>query len=77
MAVGNRFFAQSAEMGALPTQSAATSPAVVGGAFYGPDGFAEQRGYPHRVSSTRASRDEVLARALWQRSLDLTGISFL
>jgi len=77
MAIGNRYFAQSADMGALPSLYAATAADVVGGAFYGPDGFAEQRGYPHRVSSTRASRDEVVARALWQRSQDLTGVSFL
>jgi NAD(P)-dependent dehydrogenase (short-subunit alcohol dehydrogenase family) len=77
MAIGNRHFAQSADMGALPSLYAATAPDAVGGAFYGPDGFAEQRGYPHRVSSTRASRDEVVARALWQRSQDLTGVSFL
>jgi NAD(P)-dependent dehydrogenase (short-subunit alcohol dehydrogenase family) len=77
MAIGNRYFAQSADMGALPSLYAATAPDAVGGAFYGPDGFAEQRGYPRRVSSTRASRDEVVARALWQRSEDLTGVSFL
>ena len=77
MAIGNRLVAQSADMGALPTLYAATSPDVVGGAFYGPDGFMEQRGYPHRVGSTRASRDEVVARALWQRSEELTGIHFL
>lgn len=77
MAIGNRYFAQSADMGALPTLYAATAADVVGGAFYGPDGFAEQRGYPHRVSSTRASRDEVVARALWQRSQDFTAVSFL
>ncbi|HEU5006775.1 MAG TPA: oxidoreductase [Jatrophihabitantaceae bacterium] len=77
MAIGNRYFAQSADMGALPSLYAATAPDAVGGAFYGPDGFAEQRGCPRRVSSTRASRDEVVARALWQRSEDLTGVSFL
>jgi hypothetical protein len=77
MAIGNRYFAQSADMGALPTLYAATAPDAVGGAFYGPDGFIEQRGYPHRVGSTRASRDEVVARALWQRSEDLTGVRFL
>ena len=76
MAFGNRFFAQSAEMGALPTLYAATADDVAGGAFYGPDGLAEQRGYPHRVGSTSASRDEVVARALWQRSEELTGVSY-
>src|SRR5688572_2416717 len=44
-AVGPLLF-QSAEMGALPTLRAATDPDVLGGQYYGPDGFAEQRGYP-------------------------------
>ncbi len=76
MAFGNRFFAQSAEMGALPTLYAATAGDVAGGAFYGPDGFGEQRGFPHSVGSSRASRDEVVARALWQRSEELTGLRY-
>ena len=33
-------------MGALPTLRAATDPGVIGGQYYGPDGFGEQRGYP-------------------------------
>src|SRR4051812_15778658 len=37
---------QEAEMGALPTLRAATDPGVIGGQYYGPDGFAEQRGHP-------------------------------
>ena len=35
---------QSADMGALPTLRAATDPGVLGGQYYGPDGFSEQRG---------------------------------
>ena len=33
-------------MGALPTLRAATDPGVIGGQYFGPDGFGEQRGYP-------------------------------
>jgi NAD(P)-dependent dehydrogenase (short-subunit alcohol dehydrogenase family) len=76
MALGNRLLAQSADFGALPTLYAATAPDVTGGAFYGPDGLGERRGYPHRVGSSRASHDEVVARALWQRSEELTGVGF-
>jgi NAD(P)-dependent dehydrogenase (short-subunit alcohol dehydrogenase family) len=76
MAFGNRLFAQSAEMGALPSLFAATVPDVPGGAFYGPDGFMQQVGYPHRVGSSAASRDEDTAAALWDASEKLTGISY-
>ena len=37
---------QGADMGALPTLRAATDPGVIGGQYFGPDGFGEQRGYP-------------------------------
>ena len=48
---------QPADMGALPTLRAATDPTVLGGQYYGPDGFGEQRGYPKVVASTDASHD--------------------
>jgi hypothetical protein len=67
---------QSAEMGALPTLRAATDPEVVGGQFYGPGGFAEQRGYPRQVSSSATSHDLELQRHLWRVSEQLTGISY-
>jgi NAD(P)-dependent dehydrogenase (short-subunit alcohol dehydrogenase family) len=74
MALGNRVIAQSAAAGALPTLYAATAADVTGGAFYGPDGPAGVRGHPRRVGSSRASHDEVVARALWQCSEELTGV---
>jgi NAD(P)-dependent dehydrogenase (short-subunit alcohol dehydrogenase family) len=67
---------QSAEMGALPTLRAASDPAVEGGQYYGPDGFAEQRGYPKLVESSAQSHDEELQRRLWSVSEELTGVSF-
>jgi NAD(P)-dependent dehydrogenase (short-subunit alcohol dehydrogenase family) len=67
---------QSAEMGALPTLRAATDPEVVGGEFYGPGGFAEQRGYPRQVSSSTMSHDVELQRHLWRVSEQLTGVSY-
>ena len=44
-----RVFAQSAEMGALPTLFAATAPGLPGDSYVGPDGFLEQRGHPRLV----------------------------
>jgi NAD(P)-dependent dehydrogenase (short-subunit alcohol dehydrogenase family) len=67
---------QSAEMGALPTLRAATDPAVRGGQYYGPDGFAETRGYPTLVQSSKQSHDEPLARRLWTVSEELTGVRY-
>jgi NAD(P)-dependent dehydrogenase (short-subunit alcohol dehydrogenase family) len=67
---------QSAAMGALPTLRAATDRAVQGGQYYGPDGFAEQRGHPKVVNSSAQSHDENLQRRLWTVSEELTGVTF-
>jgi NAD(P)-dependent dehydrogenase (short-subunit alcohol dehydrogenase family) len=75
MAVGNRVFAQSDEMGALPTLYAATQD-IPGGSFVGPDGPGEQRGHPRLVGRSRAADDTAAARALWARSEELTGVRF-
>ena len=65
---------QGADMGALPTLRAATDPGVLGGQYYGPDGFAEQRGYPKIVSSSEASHDTDAQRRLWTVSEELTSV---
>jgi NAD(P)-dependent dehydrogenase (short-subunit alcohol dehydrogenase family) len=75
MAVTNRLFAQSAEMGALPALYAATFPSIPGGSYVGPDGPFEQRGYPKIVKSNSRSYDEATAAALWSLSEQLTGVS--
>jgi NAD(P)-dependent dehydrogenase (short-subunit alcohol dehydrogenase family) len=65
---------QGADMGALPTLRAATDPGVLGGQYYGPDGFAEQRGYPKVVASSAASHDTDAQRRLWSVSEELTSV---
>src|SRR3954451_24717863 len=75
MAIGNRVLAQSDEMGALPTIYAATQD-VPGGAYVGPGGFQEQRGYPKLVGRSSAASDEQSARRLWELSEELTGVRF-
>ncbi|MCV7409738.1 short-chain dehydrogenase [Mycobacterium florentinum] len=67
---------QGADMGALPTLRAATDPGVLGGQYYGPDGFGEQRGYPKIVSSSDKSHDLGLQRRLWTVSEELTGVVY-
>ena len=65
---------QSADMGALPTLRAATDPGVLGGQYFGPDGFAEQRGHPKVVASSVASHDTNAQRRLWAVSEELTSV---
>jgi NAD(P)-dependent dehydrogenase (short-subunit alcohol dehydrogenase family) len=67
---------QGADMGALPTLRAATDPGVVGGQYFGPDGFGEQRGHPKVVASSQASHDTEAQRRLWTVSEELTGVTF-
>ena len=55
---------------------AATDPGVLGGQYFGPDGFAEQRGYPKVVASSAASHDTEAQRRLWTVSEELTGVTF-
>jgi hypothetical protein len=63
-------------MGALPSLRAATDPAVVGGQYFGPDGFLQSRGYPKVVASSKKSHDEDMQRRLWAVSEELTGVVY-
>ena len=70
----NRFVAQSAEMGALPTLYAAVATDIKGGEYIGPEGMV--KGYPRRWESNKASRSLEDAARLWNLSEQLTGISY-
>ena len=74
--IANNLFGQSQRMGALPTLYAAAAPNVAGGAYYGPDGFRETRGYPVRVFSNQRSQDRAVAARLWKVSEELTGVEY-
>jgi NAD(P)-dependent dehydrogenase (short-subunit alcohol dehydrogenase family) len=65
---------QGPDMGALPSLRAATDPGVLGGQYYGPDGFGEQRGYPKVVASSAVSHDPAAQRRLWAVSEELTSV---
>ncbi len=76
MAVTNRLFAQSADMGALPTLYAATVPDLPGGSFIGPDGLRGMRGRPHVVRAADRAYDEQAWRRLWEVSEELTSVRY-
>ncbi|MDQ3720517.1 MAG: oxidoreductase [Actinomycetota bacterium] len=74
MWVTNRVFAQSEEMGALPTLYAATDAGLPGSSYVGPDGKGEQRGHPQLVGTSGAAQDTEAARRLWELSEQLTQV---
>jgi NAD(P)-dependent dehydrogenase (short-subunit alcohol dehydrogenase family) len=71
----NGLFAQSAEMGALPTLFAAAAEEAQGGDYIGPRLF-KIWGHPVKQRSSGRSRDEAIAKRLWDVSEELTGVSF-
>jgi len=73
--VANLLVAQSDAMGALPTLYAATAD-IPGGSLVGPGGFNHMRGYPTLEAPASAALDGDVARELWVRSEELTGITW-
>lgn len=73
--VGNRFFAQSADAGALPTLYAATAPGVRPDSFTGPS-LAGWRGAPGPSWRASWTRNDQVAQRLWAASEELTGVSY-
>ncbi len=74
--IANKFIAQKAEIGALPTLYAATAPDVGGGAYYGPGGIFEARGYPKKAKIDDRARDADVAARLWKVSEEMTGVKY-
>ena len=70
------FMAQSPKNGALPTLLAATGD-VKGGEYFGPTGFNELKGKPGKVPSSELSKDEQVAKKLWEVSEKLVGFDYL
>ena len=74
--LGNSLFAQSAAMGALPTEYAAVAPDVHGGDYIGPDGIGEMWGHPVKVGCSAAARDTAAGARLWEMSEQLTKVHY-
>ena len=72
----NGLFAMPQPQGALPTLRAAVDPDATQGTYYGPHGIYEMRGYPRPVGTTKAAKSEADAATLWERSVELTGVSY-
>lgn len=62
--------------GALPTLYAATE-SLPGGSYIGPDGLIEAWGFPAPAKISAHAQDTAVARALWEKSQTLTGLSYL
>ncbi len=74
--LGDRLVGQPDHMGALPQLYAATMPDVQPDDYWGPDSFREQRGHPTLVGRSKHAMDHAAARALWERSEELTGVTY-
>ena len=72
---GHRLVGMPPWKGALSVLYAATMD-VPGNTFVGPDGFLEMTGWPTGVGRSRAALDPDLAKGLWRRSAELTGVDF-
>ena len=71
------FLSQDAAHGALPTLYAAVAAEAVAGGYYGPDGFAELKGYPIAVRVPKSALDRTVAKRLWEESERLTRVKFV
>ena len=73
MHIGISVIAQDPEHGALPTLYAATQD-IPGNTYVGPGGLGQMRGAPVVTAPSRSSQDPDLAKRLWARSAELTGV---
>ena len=64
----------TAAQGAWPSELAATASGVEGGQYFGPSRYAELSGPAKQVESSKASKDPVKARRLWDLSIEMTGV---
>jgi len=68
---------QTPAQGALPTLYAATAHEAEGGAYYGPNGMGETRGYPAVSRTPPRALDREVASRLWEVSEELTRVRFV
>lgn len=76
MEIGNRYFAQSPDQGALPTLYAATAPDVRQNDFFGPPFQGIRHGSPVHSARAKWTRSDTAGRGLWAASERLTGVRY-
>jgi len=76
MEIGNRYFAQPAERGALPTLYAATAPDVRQDDYLGPPLQGLRPVSPVRAARAKWTLSDKAARQLWAASEQLTGVRY-
>ena len=72
----NPLLSQAPPDGALPTLYAATADGVRGDEYYGPRRMFEMWGPPKLAGKSARAQDDAVARRLWSRSEELTGVSY-
>ncbi|HJM27532.1 MAG: oxidoreductase [Acidimicrobiales bacterium] len=70
------YICQTASAGAIPTLRAATDPAAEGNDYFGPSQFMQIRGPAVKVQPKKEANDVHDGRALWEQSIELTGVNF-
>ncbi|MGW2324941.1 oxidoreductase [Streptomyces sp. NPDC001700] len=76
MAIGNRYFAQPAHRGALPTLYAATAPDVHQDDYFGPPLQGLRPGSPTHATRAKWTLSDKASRQLWAASEQLTGVRY-
>ena len=66
----------SGERGALPLLCAATHPTLQGGEYIGVSGIGEIHGSPKITTGQKRTYDPDLRKQLWQKSEELTGVTY-
>ena len=71
-----RMIMNTSAEGALPTLMATTHARVEGGDYFGPKKWGEMAHSAHKVDTIPSSKDEAVAKRLWELSSELTGVQY-
>ncbi|MGV0036058.1 MAG: oxidoreductase [Candidatus Azotimanducaceae bacterium WSBS_2022_MAG_OTU7] len=71
-----RLIMNTSAEGALPTLMATTNASAGGGDYFGPMRWGEMAHSAHKVDAISSSKDEAVAKRLWELSSELTGVHY-
>ena len=71
-----RLIMNTSAEGTLPTLMATTDASVEGGDYFGPKNWGEMAHSSHKVDTIPSSKDEAVAKRLWELSSELTGVQY-